>query len=161
MEKPFTVVQTVAQETIDHNGHVHDANYNMVFSDAINQFNYQHGLSLQERKALNYTMFTVEEQTAYLSELIENDQFYISVYIYNYDVKRVHFFCIMKQQDGTTVATNEAMMLGISRETKKSAPFPQHYLDQIVSYYDNQGRIEWPKQLGHRINIPQQGDAYS
>lgn len=155
MEKPFTVVQTVAQEMIDHNGHVHDANYNMVFSDAINQFNYQHGLSLQERKALNYTIFTVEEQTAYLSELIENDQFYISVYIYNYDVKRVHFFSIMKQQDGTTVATNEAMMLGISRETKKSAPFPQHYLDQIVSYYDNQGRIEWPKQLGHRINIPQ------
>lgn len=155
MEKPFTVVQTVAKEMIDHNGHVHDANYNMVFSDAINQFNYQHGLSLQERKALNYTMFTVEEQTAYLSELIENDQFYISVYIYNYDVKRVHFFSIMKQQDGTTVATNEAMMLGISRETKKSAPFPQHYLDQIVSYYDNQGRIEWPKQLGHRINIPQ------
>ena len=33
MKKPFTVVQTVAKEMIDHNGHVHDANYNMVFSD--------------------------------------------------------------------------------------------------------------------------------
>ncbi|KRG08184.1 thioesterase family protein [Staphylococcus sp. NAM3COL9] len=155
MKKLFTVVQTVAKEMIDHNEHVHDANYNMVFSDAINQFNYQHGLSLEEREALNYTMFTVEEQTAYLSELIEDDQFHINIYIYNYDVKRVHFFSIMKQQDGTTVATNEAMMLGVSRVTKKSAPFPQHYLEQIVSYYDNQERIDWPKQLGHRIDIPQ------
>ena len=49
---------------IDHNGHVHDANYNIVFSEAINQFNYQHGLSLEEREQLNYTLFTVEEHTA-------------------------------------------------------------------------------------------------
>lgn len=69
MNDPFKVTQVVTSDMIDYNGHVHDANYNMVFSEAINQFNYIHGLSLAERKTLNYTLFTVEEQTAYLSEL--------------------------------------------------------------------------------------------
>lgn len=155
MIKPFTIIQSVSNDMIDHNGHVHDANYNMVFSDAINQFNYQHGLSLQERQQLNFTIFTVEEHTSYLSELIEDDEFHITIYVYNYDAKRVHFFSFMHKTDNTIVATNEAMMLGIDRATKKAAPFPPQYLNQVVHYYDNQPSIEWPKQLGHRLNIPQ------
>ncbi|NWK83192.1 thioesterase, partial [Staphylococcus sp. GSSP0090] len=61
MKNPFTIIQQVSEDMIDHNGHMHDAHYNIVFSDAINQFNYQHGLSLVDREALNYTLFTVEE----------------------------------------------------------------------------------------------------
>lgn len=80
MKNPFTVIQQVNEDMIDHNGHMHDAHYNMVFSDAINQFNYQHGLSLEEREALNYTLFTVEEHTAYLSELKKNERYHITIY---------------------------------------------------------------------------------
>lgn len=153
MNDPFKVTQVVTSDMIDHNGHVHDANYNMVFSEAINQFNYIHGLSLAERKTLNYTLFTVEEQTAYLSELTEGDVFTIDIYIYDYNEKSVHFFSIMSKQDGTNVATNEAMMLGIDRTKSKTAPFPDHFAKQISHYYDRQQRIDWPKQLGHRIRI--------
>lgn len=154
METPFTMHQYVTKDMIDHNDHVHDANYNIIFSEAINQFNYQHGLSLKERKLLNYTLFTVEEHTSYLSELVEGDQFKITIYLYNYDEKRVHFFSIMTQENGTTIATNEVMMLGIDSVIKKTAPFPQQYAHQIKQYYRQQPHIDWPKQLGHRINIP-------
>ena len=153
MKNPFTVSNNVTPDMIDHNGHVHDANYNMVFSEAINQFNYTHGLSLAERDKLNYTLFTVEEQTAYLSELTEGDTFTITIYIYDYNEKSLHFFSIMTNQDGINIATNEAMMLGIDRTINKTAPFPKSFADQVSNYYDNQQLIEWPKQLGHKIGI--------
>ncbi|MDN8848348.1 thioesterase family protein, partial [Staphylococcus aureus] len=91
------------------------------------------------------TLFTVEEQTAYLSELVENDEYQITIYLYDYNEKSVHFFSIMTKSDGTTVATNEALMLGINRKTKKTSPFPAQYANEIISYYDNQQLIEWPK----------------
>ncbi|WP_204181810.1 thioesterase family protein [Staphylococcus sp. GDY8P152P] len=157
MKNPFTVIQQVNEDMIDHNGHMHDAHYNMVFNDAINQFNYQHGLSLEEREALNYTLFTVEEHTAYFSELKKNERYHITIYLYDYNEKSVHFFSIMTNEHGSKVATNEALMLGIDRATIKTAPFPEQFAQAIINYYDNQQLIEWPKQLGHRIRISRKG----
>ncbi|RIP37395.1 thioesterase [Staphylococcus gallinarum] len=154
MNIPFTYTSEVTEHMIDHNGHVHDANYNIVFSDAINHFNYEHGLSLQEREQLNYTLFTVEEHTSYLAELKYPNKFTITIYLYNFDIKRLHFFSIMTNTDGTTVATNEAMMLGIDKQTNRPAPFPTQFANQIKNVFTQQPNIEWPNQLGHRINIP-------
>src|SRR5699024_12388166 len=99
----------------------------MVFSEAINQFNYTHGLSLEERTKLNYTLFTVEEQTAYLSELTQDDTFTITIYIYDYNEKSLHFFSVMSNQDGSSIATSEVMMFGMDRTVFKTA----HLLQSI------------------------------
>lgn len=133
---------------------MHDSHYNHIFSDIINQFNYAHGLSLKEREILNYTMFTAEEQTSYLQELKLDETYTVKLYLYDYDVKRAHFFAFMYKQDDSLAATNEAMMLGIDRNTNKVSPFPQQYYQQLEQYYAQQLTIKWPKQLGHRIGIP-------
>ena len=83
----------------------------------------------------------------------EGDTFTITIYIYDYNEKSLHFFSIMTNQDGINIATNEAMMLGIDRTINKTAPFPKSFADQVSNYYDNQQLIEWPKQLGHKIGI--------
>lgn len=150
----FTVTYTVSDDMIDHNQHMHDANYNSVFSTAINQFNYTHGLSLAERETLNFSIFTAEEQTSYLSELKLHDTFTIHLYLYDFDAKRVHFFAMLIKDDGSVAATNEAMMLGIDRATKKVSPFPDSYYNQLTLYKQQQATIDWPKQLGHQIGIP-------
>ena len=49
---------------------MHDANYNIIFSDVVNRFNYSHGLSLKERENLAYTLFTLEEHTTYLLRIV-------------------------------------------------------------------------------------------
>lgn len=154
MQKAFTVEGQVDKTMIDHNNHMHDSDFNKVFSEATNQFNYQHGLSLSERKQLNYTIFTLEEHTTFLSQLKLNDAYTIAIYLYNYDYKRVHFFLMMYNQKGKIVATNEQMMMGIDRQTERSAAFPESYVSQIKQYYQTQPQIEWPKQLGHQIQIP-------
>lgn len=154
MTYPFKVNKVVSSSQIDHNYHMHDADYNSVFSEAVNEFNYYHGLSLEERKTLNYTMFTLEEHTTYLSELTLNTKYHIDVHIYDYDYKRVHFFLLLYNEEMTLVATNEVMMMGIDGRNRRSAPFPEQYMTNIVNYYKQQGHVDWPKQLGHQIGIP-------
>lgn len=153
----FTHTQTVTSEFIDHNNHMHDANYNIIFSDVVNRFNYSHGLSLKERENLAYTLFTLEEHTTYLSELSLGDVFTVTLYIYDYDYKRLHLFLTLTKKDGTLASTNEVMMMGINQHTRRSDAFPESFSTQIAHYYKNQPTITWPEQLGHKIAIPHKG----
>lgn len=158
MSKTFTVTRKVTEDLIDNNNHMHDAYYNVIFSDEINEFNYSHGLSLKEREESQYTVFTIEAHTTYLAELSLDQSFTVELYLYDYDYKRTHLFLRMLHEDGTIAATNEVMMMGIDKNQRRSAPFPEKYMEFIEAYDLEQEKIEWPKQLGHRIGIPKKGE---
>ena len=158
MSKIFTVTRKVTEDLIDNNNHMHDAYYNVIFSDVINEFNYSHGLSLKEREESQYTVFTIEAHTTYLAELSLDQSFTVELYLYDYDYKRTHLFLRMLHEDGTIAATNEVMMMGIDKNQRRSAPFPEKYMEFIEAYDLEQEKIEWPKQLGHRIGIPKKGE---
>ena len=158
MSKTFTVTRKVTEDLIDNNNHMHDAYYNVIFSDVINEFNYSHGLSLKEREESQYTVFTIEAHTTYLAELSLDQSFTVELYLYDYDYKRTHLFLRMLHEDGTIAATNEVIMMGIDKNQRRSAPFPEKYMEIIEAYDLEQEKIEWPKQLGHRIGIPKKGE---
>lgn len=158
MSKTFTVTRKVTEDLIDNNNHMHDAYYNVIFSDVINEFNYSHGLSLKEREESQFTVFTIEAHTTYLAELSLDQSFTVELYLYDYDYKRTHLFLRMLHEDGTIAATNEVMMMGIDKNQRRSAPFPEKYMEFIEAYDLEQEKIEWPKQLGHRIGIPKKGE---
>lgn len=158
MSKTFTVTRKVTEDLIDNNNHMHDAYYNVIFSDVINEFNYSHGLSLKEREESQYTVFTIEAHTTYLAELSLDQSFTVELYLYDYDYKRTHLFFRMLHEDGTIAATNEVIMMGIDKNQRRSAPFPEKYMEFIEAYDLEQEKIEWPKQLGHRIGIPKKGE---
>lgn len=157
MSNTFTVTRKVTDKLIDNNNHMHDAYYNVIFSDVINEFNYSHGLSLEERDKSQYTVFTIETHTTYLAELSLNQTFTVELYLYDYDYKRTHLFLRMLHEDGTVAATNEVMMMGINKKSRRSAPFPEKYMKVLEAYALEQEQIDWPKQLGHRISIPRKG----
>lgn len=158
MSKTFTVTRKVTEDLIDNNNHMHDAYYNVIFSDVINEFNYSHGLSIKEREESQYTVFTIEAHTTYLAELSLDQSFTVELYLYDYDYKRTHLFLRMLHEDGTIAATNEVIMMGIDKNQRRSAPFPEKYMEFIEAYDLEQEKIEWPKQLGHRIGIPKKGE---
>ena len=158
MSKTFTITRKVTEDLIDNNNHMHDAYYNVIFSDVINEFNYSHGLSLKEREESQYTVFTIEAHTTYLAELSLDQSFTVELYLYDYDYKRTHLFLRMLHEDGTIAATNEVIMMGIDKNQRRSAPFPEKYMEFIEAYDLEQEKIEWPKQLGHRIGIPKKGE---
>lgn len=158
MSKTFTVTRKVTEDLIDNNNHMHDAYYNVIFSNVINEFNYSHGLSLKEREESQFTVFTIEAHTTYLAELSLDQSFTVELYLYDYDYKRTHLFLRMLHEDGTIAATNEVMMMGIDKNQRRSAPFPEKYMEIIEAYDLEQEKIEWPKQIGHRIGIPKKGE---
>lgn len=158
MSKTFTVTRKVTEDLIDNNNHMHAAYYNVIFSDVINEFNYSHGLSLKEREESQYTVFTIEAHTTYLAELSLDQSFTVELYLYDYDYKRTHLFLRMLHEDGTIAATNEVIMMGIDKNQRRSAPFPEKYMEFIEAYDLEQEKIERPKQLGHRIGIPKKGE---
>lgn len=158
MSKTFTVTRKVTEDLIDNNNHMHDAYYNVIFSDVINEFNYSHGLSLKEREESQFTVFTIEAHTTYLAELSLDQSFTVELYLYDYDYKRTHLFLRMLHEDGTIAATNEVIMMGIDKNQRRSAPFPEKYMEIIEAYDLEQEKIEWPKQIGHRIGIPKKGE---
>lgn len=158
MSKTFTVTRKVTEDLIDNNNHMHDAYYNVIFSDVINEFNYSHGLSLKEREESQFTVFTIEAHTTYSAELSLDQSFTVELYLYDYDYKRTHLFLRMLHEDGTIAATNEVMMMGIDKNQRRSAPFPEKYMEIIEAYDLEQEKIEWPKQIGHRIGIPKKGE---
>lgn len=69
ISKTFKVTKTVTKDLIDYNNHIHDAYYNVIFSEVINEFNYSQGLSLKERDLYQCTVFTLETHTTFLAEM--------------------------------------------------------------------------------------------
>lgn len=158
MAQQYQKQYKVTEDYIDHNEHMHDAYYNIVFSEVINHFNYTHGMSLEERHQLGFTLFTLEEHTTYLAELALDQHFTVVVYIYDYDDKRIHFFLEMyRDDDNTLAATNEVMMMCIDESTRRSGVLPEKAKELIKAYYQQQNVQTWPEQLGHRIAIPRKG----
>ena len=63
MNKTFTVTRTVTEDAIDNNNHMHDAYYNIIFSEVINKFNEVHGLSWSERETVYNIQFLLLKHT--------------------------------------------------------------------------------------------------
>ncbi|MGV3041792.1 thioesterase family protein [Staphylococcus rostri] len=152
---PFVDTTLVDDAWIDRNGHMNDAEYARVFSLAIDHFHDQIGLTTEERTRRNYTVFTLETHITYIREIAQGNTIDIHVRIYDYDEKRTHFFMtLFDRETNTLCATGETMMMGIDRNTRRAAPYPDDIYQQLVHYYASQGQQEWPAQLGHRIGIP-------
>lgn len=152
---PIFYKDHVHEAWIDRNGHMNDAEYAHVFSLSIDHFHDQVGLTNSERDARNYTVFTLENHITYIKELKKDTPFKVEIAIYDMDEKRTHFFQTL--YDATTqevCATAETMMMGMDRNTRKPAPFPDDVYAHIQTYQASQGDITFPEQLGHTIGIP-------
>ena len=85
----------VIQEWVDHNGHMNDAEYNRVLSDATDDWLAHLGLTLETIKTLHYTVFTLENHLTFLKEMKLDEDISIKVHLYDYDSKRLHVFMEM------------------------------------------------------------------
>lgn len=93
---------------------MYDVNYNIIFSDVVNCFNYSYGFFLKECENLVYMLFILEEYMIYFLELFFGDVFIVILYIYDYDYKWLYLFLILIKEDGILVLINEVMMMGIN-----------------------------------------------
>lgn len=154
MTELYIYKNTVQQSWIDHNNHMHDAQYYSVFSDAVVGFFDSIDFTVLYRQNQAVTIFSVEAHISFLKELLLDEAFYIKPYIYDYDQKRVHLFLTMYNLQNERIATYEVIMMCVDNQTRRSTTFPKAIYEKIKSYFDKQQPFEIPKQLGHVIGIP-------
>ena len=145
---------TVQPSWIDHNNHMHDAQYYAVFSDSVVAFFEAMDFSVSRRKDQNITIFSLEAHITFLKELLLDESFYVQPHIYDYDAKRVHLFLSMYNALDEPIATYEIIMMAVNYQTRKSTIFPEDILTTIQQQYETQAAFTPPKQLGHVIQIP-------
>ncbi|WP_223640744.1 thioesterase family protein [Planococcus sp. 4-30] len=143
----------VGNEWVDYNGHMNDAAYAKVFSQAADSFIDSLGLTETARSRYNYTIFTLETHLCYLKEVHEHERLAIEFRLLDSDAKRLHNFLSMTNSAGELVATSEQMWMGMDTIKNKPASFPQEVAETIEALSIVHKKLPMPKQAGRRIGF--------
>ncbi|MDQ0427980.1 acyl-CoA thioester hydrolase [Planomicrobium stackebrandtii] len=145
--------ERVVSEWVDYNGHMNDAAYAKVFSQAADSFIDSLGLDETARSRCNYTIFTLETHLCYLKEVHEHEKLSIEFKLLDSDAKRLHTFLSMTNSAEELVATSEQMWMGMDTAKGKPAPFPQAVGETIEALSVLHKELPMPKQAGRRIGF--------
>ncbi len=117
----------VRKEWIDYNGHLRDAYYLVIFSEAIDALMDRIGLDADYRSRTGGTLYTVEVHLNYLEEVKAADTAVVTARLLGSDHKRIHVALELLRAGHTNVAAAaEVMLLHVRQSEGKvaSAPLP-------------------------------------
>ena len=149
----FESTFTVLPEWIDHNGHMNVAFYVLAFDLATDRVyeEWQIGDSHWDN---GYSVFTLGMNVDYLSELFVGDEIRVTTQLLDCDHKRVHYFHTMYHaESGRVAATNECLGMCVSRESRRSAPFPDEIQSKLQSVLAADALHAQPDRAGRKLGI--------
>jgi betainyl-CoA thioesterase len=117
----------VRAEWIDYNGHLRDAYYGLIVSEATDALMDRVGLDASYRARTGGTLYTVEMHSHFLREVKQADTIEVNVRILGVDRKRIHAaFEMLRAGQAEVAATAEIMLLHVCQEGERvaTAPFP-------------------------------------
>jgi acyl-CoA thioesterase FadM len=133
--RPFSEYRTrVRDEWLDYNGHLHDASYAIVLSDANEVLFEALGLSADYRRDHAASMFTVEHHLRFLSECGPGEEITASTVVADAEPRKVRLHTELFAGDGRLVATGESLYLHVDTELGKVTPMPedrQHAVERL------------------------------
>lgn len=115
----------VPNSAIDYNGHLNDAAYAQVLTDANEEFLDALGLSASYREATACSMYTVEITIKFLHEVGRGETLTASTRLHSHDAKRIRLHTALLNSDGTEVATGDSLYLHVDTSAGKVGPFPE------------------------------------
>ncbi|MFW5969854.1 MAG: thioesterase family protein [Halofilum sp. (in: g-proteobacteria)] len=145
---------TVRPEWVDYNGHMNDAAFANVFSEAIDALMDWLGIDADFRAEHAYTIFTLEMHIRYLAQAYEAQPLAVEVRLIDHDAKRLHVLMTLREaNEGTALATGELMLMGIDTTSERPAPFPEIIAERVGILHRQHGYEEWPADAGRAIGI--------
>ncbi len=117
----------IRPEWIDYNGHLRDAYYAVIFSEAIDALMDRIGLDAGYRQRTGGTLYTVEMHLHYLHEVKQADTAIVTLRILGADSKRIHVSLELLRAASPDIAAGaEVMLLHVRQHGDKvaTAPFP-------------------------------------
>jgi acyl-CoA thioester hydrolase len=122
---PFTGFSCeVPASAIDYNGHMNDAAYAQVLTDANELFLDALGLSASYRARTGCAMYTVEITIKFMHEVDATDTIKAESLLASCDTKRLRVHSTLKVGE-TKVATGDSLYLHVDTNTGRVAVFPE------------------------------------
>jgi len=117
----------ILPEWIDYNGHLRDAYYVLIVSQATDALMDRIGLDEAYRRRTQCTLYTVELHIQYLQEVKHTDTALVTMRILGADAKRIHGAFELASAGSTRVAAvAEVMLLHVCQQPQAvtTTPFP-------------------------------------
>lgn len=137
-------------EWVDYNGHMNDAYYAVVLSEANEELLEWLGMSESYRAETNAGFYTVETHIRYLDECSRGQVLSAASTVIDADAKRLRVHTELFADD-TLAATAEVMYLHVDGNTGRSAPMPadrQALVDRVAAAHAELAR---PAHLGKGV----------
>lgn len=145
---------SVHGDRVDYNGHMNDAAYAAVFSEATDALLEWLGIDAVFRAEHRFTVFTLETHICYLEQAREGQGLAVGVRLVDRDAKRLHVLMSLQEvASGTELATGEIMLMGIDTAAERPAPFPDTLTDALDTFERRHGVAEPPREAGRSIGI--------
>jgi acyl-CoA thioesterase FadM len=153
---PFALYQTeVRDEWLDYNGHMHDAFYATVLSDANEVLFEALDLSERYRDEQSKAYYTVETHIRFVAECGRGDILTASTTLIAADPKRLRLYTELSLADGRLAATGESLYLHVDIATGRTAPLSddrQARVDELLAAHASLPR---PPYLGLGVGAAQ------
>jgi acyl-CoA thioester hydrolase len=117
----------IRAEWIDYNGHLRDAYYGLIFSEAIDALMERVGLDAAYRARTGGTLYTLEMHLHYLKEVKQADTAVVTLRLLGVDSKRIHAALeLLRAGHSEVAASAEVMLLHVRQLEGKvvTAPLP-------------------------------------
>ena len=132
LSTPFTTYSTdVRSEWVDYNGHMNDAAYGIVMSEANEELLVALGLSAEYRATTGAALYTVESRIRYLAECSLGQTLRAATTVAGADAKKLRLHTELLADDGSPVATGDFLYLHVDAALGATAPIPDDRLDRI------------------------------
>jgi acyl-CoA thioester hydrolase len=145
----------VNADWVDYNGHLRDAYYLLIFSQAVDALMDQIGLDETARAATGHSLFTLEAHINYLHEVKKDQAVTVRLHILAHDKKRLHLYLsLYREGSDDPVAVSEQMLLHVDTNGPRSAPFSPTTQARIEGLLVAQGDHPKPQYAGRVIALP-------
>jgi acyl-CoA thioesterase FadM len=141
----------VRDEWIDYNGHLNDAGYAIVLSEANEVLLDELGLSERYRERTGCAMYTVECHIRYLAECSRGDRLDAASFLVSADVKRLRVHTALTNAGGRLVATGEHMYLHVDDAAGRVTAMPAERWSAVDAMLAAHAGLERPGYLGRGV----------
>jgi acyl-CoA thioesterase FadM len=144
----------VREEWIDYNGHLHDACYGIVLSDANEVLFADLELSEAYRVETGRAMYTVECHIRYLAECKRGEILEAASILVSADRKRMRVHTLLSRDDGTPIATGEFFYLHVDEAAGGVTAMPDDRWARVEAMLAAHAGLERPAHLGRGVAAP-------
>jgi acyl-CoA thioester hydrolase len=154
--RPSSYRCDIEPQWIDYNGHLRDAYYVLVFSQAIDALMDQAGLDRDYRERTRCTLYTLEMHVHYLSEVKSADEIRVQARAIGVDSKRIHLglglYCARLAEPA---ALGEFMLLHVQQAPEpRSAVFPPEVQQRLDGWLAFDAQTPLPTLGSRAMTLP-------